>query len=477
MMGNVPRCRARFALLASLSCALGVFALLFAQDPARANGTSPDANQPMNLGQAVDFGLAHNPAVIKASAAVSDAGATLARDRAANLPTLSGNLQNQMQKSANSGQFAQIGVPVAPTFSQNTAALRANFNGLNLTNIDQARSDKQAFDQAKQQLVLAQEQSTQNVETSFYAVAQDEQLTGIAQENVNYNRTLMLIADVNYRAGKVAGLDRLKAQVAYTSALEQLASAQADQEDARENLAQLIAAPMAQQFAIPSTLPEPPLPDLDRSALDQLALANRPEVAIAEAQVNAALISNNLVDAPNRPNVQMLGEWGNQVSPTNNALILNNFNACVAAGNPPAACEPGGSHFYEISIISTWTLPLIDYGTLHAAHTSAHREIDSQIAQLASTKQQALIDVDQAVRRLLVDRDNLTLAASNVEVAKQAASISAAQYKVGIISQTDVTAAQQSYLTAAKDLLNAQVAYLLGIATLKKATGTLTGAV
>jgi len=477
MMGSVPGSRARVALFASLTCALASFTLAVAQDAARASGTSPDATQPMTLEQAVDFGLAHNPAVIKASAAVSDAGATLARDRAATLPTVSGNLQNQMQKSANSGQFAQIGVPVAPTFSQNTAALRANFNGLNLTNIDQARSDKQAYDQAKQQLVLAQEQSTQNVETSFYAVAQDEQLTGIAQENVNYNHTLMQIADVNYRAGKVAGLDRLKAQVAYTSALEQFASAQADQEDAQENLAQLIGAPMAQQFAIPSILPEPPLPDLDRNALDQLALANRPEVAIAEAQLNAALISDNMVDAPNRPNVQMTGAWGNQVSPTNNALILNNFNACVAAGNPPSACEPGGSHFYEVSIISTWTLPLIDYGTLHAAHTSAHREIDSQIAQLASAKQQALIDVDQAVRRLLVDRDNLTLAASNVEVAKQAAFISAAQYKVGIISQTDVAAAQQSYLAAAKDLVNAQVAYLLGIAALKKATGTLTGAV
>ncbi len=475
MMGSDRTCSKR-AFGFFCACTFIAVALELAGSPAKASSAGSDATQPMTLQQAVDFALAYNPAVIKASAAVSDAGAMLARDRAATLPTVSGNLQNQMQKSANSGQFAQIGVPVTPTFSQNTAALRADFNGLNLTNLDQARTDKQAYDQAKQQLLLAREQSIQNVEASFYAVAQDEQLTGIAQENVNYNRTLMQIAEVNYRAGKVAGLDRLKAQVGYTSAREQLTGAQADQEDARENLGQLIGAPMAQQFAIPNTLPEPPLPNLDRNALDQLALANRPEVAIAEAQLNAALISNNMVDAPNRPNVQMTGAWGNQVSPTNNALILNNFNACVAAGNPPAACEPGGSHFYEISITSTWTLPLIDYGTLHAAHASAHREIDSQIAQLTSAKQQALIDVDQAVRRLLVDRDNLALAASNVEVAKQTASISAAQYKVGIISQTDVAAAQQSYLTTAKDLLNAQVAYLLGIATLEKATGTLTGA-
>lgn len=466
----------RFASHLIAALVLAAFPFAHAGTPARAD-TASSATQPMTLQQAVDFALAHNPAVSKAVAASSDAGAALARDRAATLPKVNGALQSQLQKSANSGQFAQIGVPVSPTFSQNTAALSATFNGLNLTNIYQARADKQAYDQANEQLLLAREQSTLDVETSFYAVAQDEELTSIASENVAYNRTLMQVADVNFRAGKVAGLDKLKAQVAYTSALEQLASAQADQEDARENLAQLIGAPMSQQFAIPNVVPEPPLPTLDRNVLDQLALANRPEVAIAEAQLNSALISNNLVDAPNRPNVQMNGQWGNQVSPTDNALVLRNFNACVAAGNPPSACEPGGSHFYLISITSAWTLPLIDYGTLHAAHASARQQIDSQMVQLVSAKQQALIDVDQAVRRLLVDRDNLRLATSNVALAKQAATISAAQYRVGIISQTDVAAAQQSYLSAAKDLLNAQVAYLLGIATLRKATGTLTEAV
>jgi len=195
--------------------------------------------QPMTLQQANDFALAHNPVVLKAEAQVADAAAVLARDRAATLPTVSGQLQNQMSKSANTaGQFAQIGVSLSPTFSQNTAALRASFNGLNLVNLYQARSDKQAFDQASQQLFLTREQSTLDVETSFYKVAQLAQLAQIARENVNYNRVLLEVAKVNFRAGKVAGLDQLKAQVTYTSALEQLASATADQEDARENLAQ-----------------------------------------------------------------------------------------------------------------------------------------------------------------------------------------------------------------------------------------------
>jgi outer membrane protein TolC len=461
---------ARRVPLAAVACTM----LLYGA-PARASDGAETGAPPqlMTLQQAVDFALVRNQAVLKAVAAASDAGATLARERAVTLPTINGVLQSDLAKSANSGQFAQIGAAVAPAFSQNTAELAANFNGLNLTNIYQARSAKAAYDQANQQLFLAREQTTLDVETAFYRVVQDEQLTEIANENVNYNRVLQEIAEVNFRAGKVAGLDELKAQVAYTSAVEQHTSAEADQEDAREDLAQLIGAPMSQQFALPAAPPEPPLPNLDKTVLNKLALANRPEVAIAQAQLDSAYISYSLVDAPNRPNVSMQGFWGNQVSPTNNAQLVNQ---CTAEGLPPAQCQPGASHFYQLSVISQWSLPLVDYGTVHSGHVSAHREIDAQMAGLASAKQQALIDVDQAVRRLLVQRDNLTLAAKNVEVAKQAAYISAVQYKVGIISQTDVSVAQQSYLSAARDLLNAQVAYVLGIASLKKATGTLTGA-
>ncbi len=462
---------ARPVALAAVACTV-----LLCGAQVRASNASDAGSPPqvMTLEQSIDFALAHNPAVLKAVATAADAGASLARERSVTLPTINGVLQSDLAKSANSGQYAQIGAQVTPTFSQNTAALEATFSGLNLTNIYQARSAKAAYDQANDQLFLAREQTTLDVETAFYRVVQDQQITEIANENVNYNKVLEEIAAVNFHAGKVAGLDQLKAQVAYTSAVEQYTSAEADQEDAREDMAQLIGAPMTQQFALPAAPPEPPLPDLDKKVLDVVALANRPEVAIAQAQLDSAYISNSLVDAPNRPNVQMTGAWGNQVSPTNNAQL---FNECTAAGFPASQCQPGSSHFYQLSVISTWSLPLVDYGTVHSGHVSAHREIDAQTTGLASAKQQALIDVDQAVRRLLVERDNLTLALKNVDVAKQAAYISAVQYRVGIISQTDVSAAQQTYLTAARQLLDAQVAYVLGIVRLKKATGTLTGAI
>ncbi len=435
-----------------------------------------DTAPAMTLQQAVDFALAHNARVLQARANAAQAGAVLARDRAATLPIASGILQSQLNKQTpnNSGTFAQIGANVSPNFSQNTAALQGTFDGLNLTNIYQARTDKRSYDESQQNLRLASEQATLDVETAFYKVVQLIQLTEIAREDVAYNRALMAIAEVNYQGGKIAGIDQLKAQVAYTSALEQLTSADADEVDGRENLAQLIGAPMDQQFALPPEPPEPPLPSLDKKALDALALANRPEVAVSQSLLEAAYIAYHLVDAPNRPNLSLQAAWGNLVSPTNRAAL---YDECVAHGFPPPECLPGRTHFYEIAITSTWTLPLLDWGTVHAGHGAASRLIDEQTQALTTARQQALVDVDQAVRRLLVTRDNLALASANVSVAKQAALISAVQYKAGLATVTDVQAAQQSYLSVARDHLTAQVDYVLALAKLKLATGTLTGAI
>jgi outer membrane protein TolC len=47
------------------------------------------------------------------------------------------------------------------------------------------------------------------------------------------------------------------------------------------------------------------------------------------------------------------------------------------------------------------------------------------------------------------------------------------QYRTGVISQIDVTAAEQTYLQTAKELLDAQVGYVLSVEKLKLSIGAL----
>ncbi len=453
----------------NIHAALAAAAMLAIPLAARCAQTQPAT--PMTLQQATAFALAHNVSVLAAQAAVDSAGATLARDRSQTLPTVNGELSSTLNKqSGNAGSFAQIGVTPSQTFSQNTASLRGAYNAVNVAALLTAREDRHSYDAAAGKLRQAREQTTLDVETSYYTLIENAQLADIATGDAAYNKALLDAAAVNFKAGKVAGIDQLKAEVQYNTSLEHLASAQADLEDSRENLAQTVGAPVEQQFAVLPGIPAPPLPNLDTATLDAIALTDRPDVAIAQAQLDIARLAPGLVEAPNLPIVTVGGQWGNQISPTENALL---FNACVAHGLPASACGPGASHFYTIGINSTWSVPLLDWGARNAGHKSAGTGISSQAAALDAAQRQAVIDVDQAARRVKVNQQNLQLALGNVGVAKQTADIAREQYTVGIISELDVTNAQQTYLQAAKDLLAAQVGYVLSIEKLKLATGTL----
>lgn len=439
---------------------LAAFAFIFA---------AATSSGPMTLSQAIDFALNHNGQVLAARAQWVEAGATLARDRSAQLPNVQGVAQSQMSRSSTnySGAYAQIGLPVQPSVSQNTSEIAGAQSIFNLQNQLTANQARHSYDQATQNYRLTKEQTTIGVETAYYGYVQNVDLVTLAQADLAYQQTLYDIADANYKSGRVAGIDRLKAQVQRTSSEESLASATADAEDSRENLAQTIGAEVDQQFVVPATVAGPPIASVDQKALVAIALVHRPEVAIARDALSNAVLANGLVDAPNRPTVALQGGWGNQVAPTR--FAANELTPPFGCGDP--YCGP--THFYTIALNSQLLLPLIDWGTLHSAHNAAHATIDQQTAALQSAQRQAVIDVDQAVRRLKVDNQNLTLATQNADVAKQAAQIAQLQYKVGLGSQLDVTSAEQTYLQAAKQLLAAQISYVLAADKLKLATGTL----
>ncbi|HEY5093510.1 MAG TPA: TolC family protein [Candidatus Eremiobacteraceae bacterium] len=440
---------------------------------AAAVGTLPSP-QPMSLDQAVAFAMTHNAAVLAAKVSFAAAGATVAANRAAGLPNMNAQAQSVLnrQSTSNAGQFAQFGLSPSPNFSQSTTQLQAGQNIFDLTTTLQARDAQRAYDAARHNFRLAQETTKLDVETSFYGLAESAQLVALAHSDTAYQQSLVSIAQVNYSTGKVAGIDVLKARIGLTSSQESGASAEADEADAKENLAQLIGAPAMQQFAVPDTIPVPDPPAGDLASLTARALRDRPDVLAAFDSYSQALVERSLVDAPDRPVINLSGAWGNQVSPTNNVAILA---ACNNPGRPlgEPPCGLGPSHFYTVSLTSTWTLPLLDWGSKHAARSSASVAADEKLTAYDAAKQQALIDVDQAFRRLSVDRQNLALATDNDKLAKQSADVSKVQYRTGLISQIDVTAAEQTYLQTAKDLLTAQVGYVLSVEKLKLAIGAL----
>lgn len=423
-----------------------IAALVLAATMNAAPSTTTASPAPMTLVQAIEFASTHNQQVLAARAQWVEAGATLARDRSAQLPNVQGVAQSGMSRGT------QFSFTQPSTLTRNVAELQASQSLFSLQNALTANQARHSYDEAAQNLRLVKEQTVISVETAFYGYVQNVQLVELATSDLAYQQTLYSIANANYKVGRVAGIDRLKAQVQQTSSQENLASAVADTEDSRENLAQTIGAAVSQQFVVPASIPVPTVANVDPKVLNAIALAHRPDVAMARDVLSIAVLANGLVDAPNRPTVSLDGGWGNQVT---------------------VQAPTGATHFYSISLNSQLLLPLVDWGTLRSAHNGAHATIDSQTAAFQAAERQAVIDVDQALRRFKVDDQNLVLATQNAEVAKQAAQIAQLQYKVGLGSQLDVTSAEQTYLQAAKQLLAAQIGFVLAADKLKLATGTL----
>jgi len=243
-------------------------------------------------------------------------------------------------------------------------------------------------------------------------------------------------------------------------------------------------------FALPQSLPEPPVPQTSASALTLLAQAGRPEIAGALASLQAAKLGDALVDADLRPTVALSGAFGSQVSPTSfvqQQTSINNANAsALASYNLQRSLFPnvnfpvpgtipnvtrGRPGFWQFGVVSSFTLPFIDYGSRAANHRAARAQIAAAQSSFDSALDTIEADVRAALRNARTAFERLGLAKQSAGLASESARISQLQYKNGLVSFGDITQTQATAVSAENDLVAARVAYILALIKLRLALG------
>lgn len=443
------------------------------------------AATPLTLQDSVIYALSHNAAIAAKKSALASAQAAFTKARAQELPPVTGTLQNQLARSSNAGgQFAQFGIAPSNKFSQNTAQIGTQwtlYNG-SLTQI-QAQEGNRQLQSARADLKQTEEQVANTTVSAYFGVASKENGSLIARNNLTYQQALLTVARAKERAGLVAGVDVLRADTAVQQALSTNLIAQSDAQTARETLAQSIGAPIETPFAVTSNVPEPALPSQTVEALSAIAQANRPDIAIAQANLAVAKLSRAAIDTDLRPQISLNGAFGNQLSPTNaaaQAAQVNTINAQCASGLlPPSQCagapftfNRGTPGFWQIGATTTLGIPLIDYGTRKTAHAAGDESIRAAQLALDTTVYGAQADVHQSFRGAQTAAASLVYQKKAAALATESARIAQLQYKNGLISLTDVTAAQNTAVSAQTDLFNARVAYVNALVKLRTALGT-----
>jgi outer membrane protein TolC len=461
--------------------AAGAFlaALLFAMTRASAPAQPPPPPGPLDLPAAVRYALDHDPTVLTDRATVAQAEATFVQDHAAEFPTIAGELQNQMQKTNGyeGGALLQYGIQPETVFSLNTAEITSTWGFYNGAAQLIAQQAKRSVENARDALAHAQQQLAQDVSTAWYTAVQRRDAVQLAAGDVAYQQAVLAVAQAQEKVGRVAGVDVLRAQANALHSDASLVSAQADDANAREALAQRIGAPPETTFALPATLPEPPLPATPLATMIAIAEAGRPDIAAAAAQVAVARLADAQVDSDLRPQFSLGASFGNQTSPTafgyaaQSAAQSALIDQALGLPVPSTTIVRGVPGFWSIQAQETFTLPLIDYGTRRAKHRAARAQIDAALAQLASTQGAVDASVRQAQRGAQTAHANLAYSKEADRLGAESARIAKLQYQNGLISLTDVLSAQQTALTSANDLIAARVAYLEALIALRASIG------
>jgi outer membrane protein TolC len=441
--------------------------------------------QPLSLQQTVVYAMSHNPAIAAKQAALVQAEANFTRQRAAEYPPVVASLQNMVEKQSNyAGPYAQYGIAPIPNFSQNTAQIGSQWTLYNGSlNQILAQQNRRQVEAARAQLRQAQTQTTAKLVEMFFAIANWQHLHALAQANLAYQQALLIVAQAKERAGLVAGVDVLRAQVGVEQTQVALLNTQSDEETARESLAQAIGASLDTAFAVPAVVPEPPLPSGATETLVGIAERNRPEIAAALASVEIAQLSRASIDTDLLPQVSVFAAFGNQTSPTGfvdeqtqinllNQECAPNPNQVSCVGFPFANVVRGTPGFWDIGATSTISLPIVDYGTRATAHHSANAAVESAQLALSSARTAAEQDVRQSLRQAQTAHETLAYQQKAVDLGAEAARIAQLQYSNGLISLTDTKAAQQTSLQSQADLFSAQIGYINAVVKLRSALGT-----
>ena len=405
--------------------------------------------------------------------------ANYARLHAAEFPTIAGTLQNQVSKSANNaGAFQQFNLSQQNVFSQNTAQIGSTWN-INTGSSQQisAQQAKRQQDAAQADLRRSEQQLAIDVSNGFYALVARREATRLARADRNYQQSLLDVARQSEKVGRVAGVDVLRAQANELRSESTLVSSQSDEANASETLAQTIGAPAETPFAIPVVVPEPTLASTPLDQLIAIAENSRYDIAGARATLDANRLADGLIETDRRPIVQLNGSFGNQTSPTTFVSAQksidqqNVINRRLGQPLLPNVVR-GNPGFWQLGATSSFSLPFIEYGSRRAQHNSAHAAVDAANAQLEAAKRGVEIDVRQALRSAQTTSATLAFAKQSAVFGAEAARIAQLQYKNGLISLTDATAAEQTSLSSQNDLINARIAYVEAAIRLRVALGT-----
>ena len=421
--------------------------------------TLPASAQSLSLSEAIERAKAGNPDVPAAAAAEREAAERVTEARGGHLPKV--DVSESWQRG-NNPAFVFGSLLAQRRFSASDFALDALNHPDATDNFRAALSVEQSlFDRAVSANLRAASIGRDMAATGRQLVDQD--LTSAVTEM--YGRVLIAAATArstaamvetaradrelagNRReAGQVTDADVLRLDVYLARTLEQQVQATSDERIARARLNQLMGEPLSTIFSLDPTPPGIAIDITNLASLEEEAVKNRPEVALALQQEQLAAASVDAAQAAFLPQVAAQGAW---------ELNGGSWNARSSSWGAGVVARVNLFHGFA------------DKARLAEARAQASRRAHER--EKAETM--ARLDVQIAIARLEAARASEAVGRAAADRARESRRIIRDRYESGVTDMTTLLRSADDVLQAEAQQIAANVSVLTATATLQRAIG------
>ncbi len=303
---------------------------------------------------------------------------------------------------------------------------------------------------AGHQLERADQEVIFRVVDAYYGALLAKKQLGVAEQSMKTAQSILDRAKNRFDSGIVVESDYLSAQVRVAARKQQLIRAQDDLSLARAQLSTAMGVSVDDEFDPVEALAEKALPPMSLDDLEKQAIKDRPDLNRIRSEEAAQQQSVSMAKSAFGPRVNAYAGW--------------------EADNPTFLAGGGGNNWLAGIEVQ---FDLFQGGAKRAelSHERAMEEKVSAVKEMATDA--IRLEVRRAYYDLDAARQQMDVARATIAEAQESLRIDQDRYDSGLLTITDLLAAEEAARSSQTDYWQAVYRYHTGYANLELASGTL----
>jgi len=409
----------------------------------------------LSIGGAIHRALDHNLGVLEADQSVDRARGDRWQALSALLPNVSAGVSQIRRKSS----LEVFGFSLGPGFPRVVGPYNVFDARVFLS---QSVFDLSAINDARAQShnVAAARHSYRSARDLVVLVAANLYLEGLAASaRAETARAQRDTAQALYeqaqdlrKAGIVAGIDVVRAEVRLSSDRQRATAAENDFQKAKLQLARVMGLPIGQAFDLSDQLPAVPVPEMTMEEALERAYRDRPDFLAAQERVRAAEAARKAALAEHLPSVSLNADYGNTGLRADTSLST-------------------------YSVAGAVTIPIFQGGRTQGAIIKADAELRNRKAEAEDLRASIYYDVRSAFLDLQATGEELAAATRGRELANLQMTQARDRFAAGVANNIEVIQAQEAVTLANEQFISATYGYNVSKALLARSLGTAESAV